>query len=304
MRFVDMTQLEPSPDWQARAERALNALRNEIMEAEVAARAAGDDIASARKAAISAGLKVDSRQQIWRDLAPDLARLRKQKCWYSESRNPTADKNVDHFRPKNRVDGELTHEGYWWLAFDWTNYRYSSQWCNQRRVEGEDGTSGGKADQFPLCAGSFRAWQEGDDIELERPELLDPADPEDWKLLTFRPDGYPTPAKHEASHPEEYQRATRSIEIYHLHCKELVAERRALAGSIERLIQTLERLLPKIADDPKIRATYKNLQINLLQMIDVDSEYSSAALAYARAEVYKLERGHLVKREWLESILS
>ncbi len=26
------------------------------------------------------------------------------------------------------------NEGYWWLAFDWKNYRYFCTWCNQRRI--------------------------------------------------------------------------------------------------------------------------------------------------------------------------
>ncbi len=240
MRFVDMAELELPPGWPEQAEQALNALRDEITEAEAAAHAIGEDIAAARKVAITAGLDMPSRKRIWRDLAPGLAVLRKGKCWYSESRNPTADKNVDHFRPKNRVEGDPTHEGYWWLAFTSGNYRYSSQWCNQRRVDDSNGTSGGKWDQFPLCPGSFRARKEDDDIELERPELLDPIDPDDWKLLTFRPDGHPTPAKHVDADPDGHRRATSSIEIYHLHCKELVDDRRALAGTIQRLVQELE----------------------------------------------------------------
>ena len=194
MRFVDIDLLQLPNGWQDRADEALNRLRNEIVEADATARVAGEDPGAARRAAITAGLNQAARQQIWRDLSPHLASLKKGKCWYSESCNPTADKNVDHFRPKNRVMEEPTHEGYWWLAFTFRNYRYSSQWCNQRRVSGNGGTSGGKWDHFPLCPG-FRAQQEGDDIELEVPELLDPIDPNDWKLLTFRPDGHPIPAK-------------------------------------------------------------------------------------------------------------
>jgi uncharacterized protein (TIGR02646 family) len=300
MRFVDIDHLDLPNGWQQRADQALNDLRGEIVTAETEARGQGKDPAAARKTAISAGLNLAARKKIWRDLDPLLSKLRKGKCWYSESLNPTADKNVDHFRPKNRVEGDPTHEGYWWLAFTLRNYRYSSQWCNQRRVDDYNGTSGGKWDQFPLT-GAFRARQESDDIELENPELLDPIDPNDWKLLTFRTDGHPTPAKQPGT--IEHQRAATSIAVYHLHCKELVDGRKAVAGAIQRLIQDLERLRPKI-DDLKIRAIYKSREIDLLRAIDHDSEYSAAALAYARAEVYKLEQGHQVKREWLQEILA
>jgi hypothetical protein len=301
MRYVDIDLLELPDGWQARADNALNELRNEIAAAEANALAAGEDPAAARKAAITAGLKIPDRVKIWRDLDTRLAKLKNGKCWYSESCNPTADKNVDHFRPKNGVDEDPGHEGYWWLAFNCRNYRYASQWCNQRRVNDVNGTSGGKSTRFPLCSGSFRARSEMDDYELEEPELLDPIDPEDWKLLTFRQDGYPTPAK-QAGTPE-YQRAKISIEVYHLHCNELVKERRALAGEIRQLVQDMERLRRRITDGV-MKQLYKNQQKELLRKVHENAEYSAAALAFARAEIYTMVGGRQVKRDWLEDILN
>src|SRR5258708_15977722 len=118
MRFVDTSQLEFPEGWQARADNALNELRGEIAKAEAAAVAAGTDVPAARRAAITAGLEKNARAKLWQDLAPPLSELSRRKCWYSESLNPMADKNVDHFRPKNRVLEDAIHEGYWWLAFD------------------------------------------------------------------------------------------------------------------------------------------------------------------------------------------
>ena len=301
MRFVDLAVLQFPNGWQSLADQALNELCAEITQADAAARAAGEDVAAARKAAIKSGLKLAGRQKIWRDLGPHLAALRKGKCWYSESLNPTSDKNVDHFRPKGRVEEDLTHEGYWWLAFTFQNFRFSSQWCNQRRVDEVNATSGGKADHFPLLPNGVRARQEGEDLELEDPELLDPIDPDDWKLLTFLPDGYPTPTKPEGT--REYQRAAKSIEIFHLHCKPLVNGRFAVAGTIQRIVQDMELLRPRIGD-LQMRKLYKSQHVQLLRAIDPDKEYSAAARAYARAEIYKLEGGHQVKRAWLEEILN
>ncbi len=301
MRFVDIDLLELPDGWQTRANNALDDLRNEIVQAEANALAAGEDPAAARKAAITAGLKAPARVAIWRDLDSRLAALTNGKCWYSESRNPTADKNVDHFRPKNRVYEDSSHEGYWWLAFQWRNYRYASQWCNQRRVNDVNGTSGGKWDRFPLCQGSFRARLEADDFALEQPELLDPIDPDDWKLLTFQQNGYPIPAKPRGT--PEYQRAEISIQVYHLHCNELVNERRTLAGQIQRFVQYMEALRPQLLD-PKMRALYKDQEKELIRSIRRNAEYSAAALAFARAEVHKMELGHQVKREWLEDLLN
>jgi len=153
-----------------------------------------------------------------------------------------------------------------------------------------------------LRPGSRRAYGEADDYELEDVELLDPADPEDWKLLTFRSDGHPTPATLEGT--REHARAARSIDVYHLHCKELVDERRPLAGLIQRLVQELERLRPAIDSDIRSRGFYKRQLMELLRLMQKGSEYSSAAIAYARAEVYTLVAGHQVKRQWLEEVLN
>jgi uncharacterized protein (TIGR02646 family) len=301
MRFVNLNNLVIPSAWHGRAQQALSDLRKEIAAAEMTAIAAGADPTAARKAAISDGLNRPARKKIWRDLSPQLKALHNDKCWYSESKNPSADKDVDHFRPKNRVAEDNAHEGYWWLAFSPQNFRYSSQWCNQRRVDVTSKTSGGKWDHFPIDKDSVRARQESDDVELESPDLLDPTDPQDWRLLSFRVDGHPVPAKPAGTN--DYRRAATSIEIYHLHCKELVDDRRAVAGRIQRLVQSLERLRSKI-DDLKIRKVYLDRQIELLEAISPDAEYSAAALAYARSEIYTLQRGHQVKREWLEEMLS
>src|SRR5436853_5023521 len=230
MRYIDIEELNPPLEWQHRAADALDALRGEIHAAETVALAKGQDISVARRQAVRAGLEVAARQALWRELAPRFRDLRNGKCWYSESRNPGSDKNIDHFRPKGGVEEDKAHEGYWWLAFDWRNFRYACQWCNQRRNDKANKTSGGKGEHFPLAPNSFRAYRETDDCDNEDIELLDPADPDDWKLLTFRPDGHPTPAMPEGT--REYLRAAISIEVYHLHCREFVDERRAVAGSV------------------------------------------------------------------------
>ena len=103
MRYVDIDELLLPAGWQNRADDALNGLRQEIVQAEDDALATGEDVAAARKRAIALGLQDPKREVLWRDLKDALSALTYGKCWYSESRNPTADKEVDHFRPKNRV---------------------------------------------------------------------------------------------------------------------------------------------------------------------------------------------------------
>jgi uncharacterized protein (TIGR02646 family) len=301
MRWVDIDQLELPDGWQQRSDQALNDLRAEVNNAELEAQKTGGNVQSARKKAISDGLDKSNRKKIWRDLAPCLENLQKGKCWYSESKNSGSDKDIDHFRPKNRVDEDPDHEGYWWLAFDWRNYRYSCQWCNQRRNPAANQTDGGKWDHFPIGAQSYRAKKEGDRLALEEVDLLDPIDPEDWKLLTFLPNGQPTPAKKPGT--REYERAKTSIQVYHLHHIDFVRDRKQRATEIRQLVEDMETLRSKITE-PEMRALYKNQQKKLLRFIDSKEEYSAAALAYAKAEIYKTECGHQVKRQWLEDILN
>lgn len=299
MRYVDIDELDFSSDWESRAQNALDELRKEIQNAELAAQLSGEDVALARKKAIKDGLNKTSRQKIWKDLSDNLGKLTEYKCWYSESRNSGSDKDVDHFRPKGSVAEDPTHEGYWWLAFDWKNYRYSCQWCNQRRVDAIHSTDGGKWDHFPLGEGSYRAKTEIDDYENEDDvELLDPTHPHEWKLLTFRPDGQPIPAKPKGT--REHDRAKASIFFYHLDRHEFVRDRKELFRRIQRMIERMETLRIQFLNlkEKKLERLYIEDQKELLRLITKKAEYSAAALAYAQAE------GSKESREWLKEVLN
>lgn len=111
------------------------------------------------------------RNNIWKDFKPILIRYFGEKCWYSECDLTGSFGDVDHFRPKLRSIDEnnnvILDEGYWWLAYDYLNYRLSCEKCN--RPFGD----GGKRDYFPLRPGTMPAvFPRKDDISL----LLDPCD--------------------------------------------------------------------------------------------------------------------------------
>ena len=301
MRYIDIERFRVEPEWQLRADTALNGLREEIRSACAEAQARAEDVIAAKREAISRGLAAVGRQGIWREVKGALGEISWEKCWYSESKNPGSDKNVDHFRPKGSVEEDREHDGYWWLAFDWRNFRYSSQWCNQKRNDRVNGTRGGKGDRFPLRPGSSRARHEGERLDEEEPMLLDPSDPEDWKLLCFRIDGHPTPSRPMGT--IEYERALVSIEVYHLHCKPLVDDRREVASRVRRVVEQLEQFRRDISEHG-MRRLYKRELQELYRLVDKSAEYSSAALCYARGEVYKLEQGEQIKRAWLEEVLN
>lgn len=86
--------------------------------------------------------------------------------------------DVEHFRPKGHIDSDPDHGGYWWLAYEATNYYLGCTVCNQKR----------KKNRFPLAAGTQRlSYDLRDGIEHEARILFDPAlDPvEEWLSLEW-----------------------------------------------------------------------------------------------------------------------
>ena len=58
------------------------------------------------------------------------------KCAYCESLYyATSAMEVEHYRPKEAVYGDVTHQGYWWLGVTWDNLLPSCIYCNQRRTQ-------------------------------------------------------------------------------------------------------------------------------------------------------------------------
>lgn len=111
------------------------------------------------------------------------------KCAFCESRTSSSyPGDVEHFRPKaycqdlgvasslNDVGGEapgrktgVKSGGYWWLAYEWSNYLYCCNRCN----------SIWKKNQFPIVG---RKARHGGALRVERPLLINP--------FEFDPDGH------------------------------------------------------------------------------------------------------------------
>jgi hypothetical protein len=183
----------PPADWMTEADAVTDQLR-----------AATDT--EARKAIIDAnhGLWRDERIRTW------LRRQFHDKCWFSEAREGVSAIHVDHFRPKGRIkddrQGIVAHEGYWWFAFDWRNYRICGQLINTK-----------KGDLFPICEGERCKPDDEPSFHLEAPVLIDPIT-DQARLISFRVDEDGCLA-HSApgNDPVEQDRAERTIEILGLN---------------------------------------------------------------------------------------
>jgi len=150
---------------------------------DMADQAKSDLLAASDQEERKAILKRAASSKVWRAFYDLLPESYKRKCWYCEAEEVRSDIPVDHFRPKNKVEDDGNHDGYWWLAFDWENYRCACTFCNSRRVFDE--TEGGKACRFPLENPEERAFTPDEEVKLlnEQPYFLDPFNPDDEKLL-------------------------------------------------------------------------------------------------------------------------
>lgn len=213
----------------------------------------------------------------WRDekLRMDFLEYRSRKCWYSESLIDGDDAAIDHFRPKSAVkpykryeyNQELEQVGYHWLGNDVSNYRVSCTYCNElRKDEADRSKTEGKSCFFPLVSGSPHLTENGKEIEL--PMLLDPCKKEDVNLLTFH-DSEAAPMSKDCI---EAERATVSIELYHLNHKGFIRGRIHVLEGIKQLIKSY--------DSKKL--TEEGLIENLNGLIGYDKPYSATAIAYIK----------------------
>lgn len=186
------------------------------------------------------------------------------KCWYCEAKSSRAPFDVDHFRPKLgiTVDGiKLAgHTGYYWLAYEWWNFRLSCQRCNRPEKDKME-TLRGKANEFPLQNEAGRCQVPANLLSAESPKLLDPCVEADCALLAHGIDGEVKPAAPLGTW--EYQRADYTI-------KRLGFNEWNTPESKRRKWQTAATLLVVVGNNanPAVIA-------ELSRYISYDNEYSS-----------------------------
>lgn len=266
MIFIDRQEvIARLPEgWKAKAK----SVTDELREA---------DGAAARKKII------DDNQELWRSIKGVLAAVGHQKCWYCESADIRSDNAVDHFRPKGRVSG-ASKEGYWWLAFDVRNYRFACTYCNSRR-HGEGGTTGGKADFFPLATGSRRADSHLISISVEIPMLLDPCDQFDVTALWFDETGQvnvnPDAEALEENVPD---RVAVSRALYHLDHVRLIEARKRIFLEVLQMCDRADEALVAYKETQNVmaRSIFHDSINALRRMKKEDAPYSAVAKCAVR----------------------
>jgi hypothetical protein len=244
----------PPQDWMDEAEALTEQLKN-----------APDD-----KTRISL---VFAHRKLWRDprLLNWLTEIHHRKCWYSEAMESVSSYHVDHFRPKGRAAqmDKTERSGYWWLTFDWKNYRLAGQLLNVK-----------KRDLFPVQYPGFAQAANPLSLHAEGPILLDPLTNDAWFVSFERiDDGECLATACPGLAQPKTDRVTLTIEVLGLNRLPLLNSKRAVVWG-----RCLERIREyNDADNNPMIETQGVVRFiaarGLAQLCAEDQEFSSVAKA-------------------------
>jgi uncharacterized protein (TIGR02646 family) len=114
------------------------------------------------------------------DVKESLINIQHKKCCYCESKfKHIYPGDIEHFRPKGAVQqnkkDKIQKPGYYWLAYEWSNLLFSCHRCNNL-----------KRNLFPLKNSEKRANNHHNDISIEEPLLINPAETDPANYISFR----------------------------------------------------------------------------------------------------------------------
>lgn len=216
---------------------------------------------------------IDQNQQHWRNpsLVKWLSDLNFEKCWFTETKFGGDYQEVEHFRPKKgtkEADGSkcVNHEGYYWLAFELSNYRL----C-KRRPNAKKGT------YFPIWDDRFRAATPHDAWSDETPYFLDPLKEADVLLLSFNDNGIPVPQENIGAIDTE--RVNFTIEKWFLDERVLNSRRAETWRTIRALYAKYLNAISEANRNGSVakRAEAEETLIRIKELCSKKSEFSSVA---------------------------
>ncbi|CAA0162020.1 hypothetical protein ACT4Z0_18350 [Acinetobacter baumannii] len=239
MKFIDHTTPPNDPKFHNDADETTTYTYQVINASNIRSPA---DKLSTREKLIKAGH--------WKTLKPWLASKSGEKCWFCEAKQVRSPSDVEHFRPKNEVhihrkvlNYPLSHanagqkfEGYWWLSYNWKNFRLSCQRCNREEKDSTTKIKYGKGNEFPLIDENSRCWDHSSNIHTEQPLLLDPCIQSDTELLLHPLSGEITPTNTDRT-TVEYKRADFTINLLGLNAHGVKDIKLELRHSLETILE-------------------------------------------------------------------
>jgi len=214
---------------------------------------------------------IDDHADHWGELKPWLLAISHGKCWFTEGREIASHMEVEHFRPKKVAKNldKTQRDGYWWLAFNYVNYRIAGNVPNRK-----------KGGWFPLHKDSLCSRFDAQCEESETQYLLDPIEQTDVELLAFNEEGNAIPVPG-TTDPWQLERVDVSVKQLKLNEHDaLPAARRtvwqAMTRAIDGFLDAKSKYRPGINPSPKAVMEEKLLQIR--EMTKPEAELSSVAL--------------------------
>lgn len=211
---------------------------------------------------------IDANSDHWGKLKEWLLALSGGKCWFSETRDLFSHYDVEHFRPKKEaqaLDG-AERDGYWWLAFDYMNFRACGNVGNRK-----------KGGWFPLRQGSLCSTFAERCEESETRHLLDPIDDHDVSLIAFDEEGKVIPVP--GASQWEQERVSETVKRLKLNEHvPLTEERRKVWQKVDLRIE--KYAIAKVrsgANNPAARVTLGHALREIRELTRASSELSAVA---------------------------
>lgn len=212
---------------------------------------------------------IDDNSDHWGKLKKWLITLSGGKCWFSGAKDLYAHYDVEHFRPKKETKdlGARVRDGYWWLAFDYMNFRLCGNVGNRK-----------KGGWFPLKASSLCSSYDRRCEDSESNYLLDPIDEYDVSLIAYDEQGNVIPDPKASEWEKERVKET----VIRLKLNEhvpLADARRGVWQQMNRLIDDF--YAAKIGcgngDNPAVKERFLQIRHNIRKMLRSDAQFPSVA---------------------------
>lgn len=212
---------------------------------------------------------IDDNSGHWGQLKPWLLALSSGKCWFSEVRDLYSHYDVEHFRPKKEAKGidSTVRDGYWWLAFNYMNFRVCGNVGNRK-----------KGGWFPLKHGSLCSSFNQPCEESETPYLIDPIDDYDVSLIAYDEEGKVIPMP--GISLWERERVLETVKRLKLNDHVPLAEaRRKVWQQVDRLIDDFNKAKSRCANgsNPAAVQQLREVRSRVRALTQKDAELSAVA---------------------------
>lgn len=225
--------------------------------------------------------------QTWTQLKPAFEKLSHQKCWFTEAYATVSDFQIEHFRPKKKIDLIKSKDtyaekrtvpdtsGYWWLSYELENFRLAGGKPNQL-----------KGNYFPLETNSSIARPIDNSWRKEAPILLDPCVESDVNLLTYN--GVEPIETNPDSTSLDHIRARVSIKVYGLKHDKLKNARSRVYEVAKNYYKNCERNWIAMQANQAVNVPVYNLAkenfddncANLVLMLKPNKQFTRMVLAF------------------------